>query len=127
MVTVPLRTGDRAVKSLAVLDGVVIGEVTLTDQPLLTVPDLPRAVGRPTSAVADVRLTVLAAPADPAGRVTGPAAVGRPNLWTLPRPGRRTVPGLNSSVLWEGGGASVAYLGRYRFSDAAGRPLPPPA
>lgn len=126
VVTVPLRTGDRAVKSLAVLDGVVIGEVTLTDQPLLTVPDLPRAVGRPTSAVADVRLLVLAYRADPTGRVTVRLRSDAPNPWTLPRPGRRTVPGLNSSVLWEGGGASVAYLGRYRFSDAAGRPLPPP-
>ena len=33
------------------------------------------------------------------------------------------MPGLNSSVLWEGGGAAVAYLGRYKFADAAGRPL----
>jgi hypothetical protein len=126
VVAVPLRTGDRAVKSLSVLDGVVVGEVTLTDQPLLTLTDLSRLVGRAPPAVTDIRLTVLAYRSDPTGAVTLRLKSDAPNPWSLPQLGRRPMPGLNGAVLWEGGGAAVAQLGRYRFADAAGRPLPTP-
>ena len=125
LVTLPLRVGDRPARTLAVLEGTVLGEVTLPNQPLAVVEDLPRAAGLGAHGTGDVRLTVLRLATGPDGRTTIKVRVDTPNQWTFPRANRVAnfglFPGFAPSLLGPAGSPAAAY----RFTDAAGRPLAP--
>ena len=124
LATVALRTDDRPVRSLSVLDGTVVGEVTLPNQPLVVVNDLPRAAGHGGGG-SDVRLAVLSYLTDPAGRTTVRVRVDTPNPWTFPRANRaagwQLAQGLQPALLGPAGNPAAAY----RFTDAAGRAVAP--
>ena len=125
LASVSLRTGDRPIRSLSVLEGVVLGEVTLPNQPLISVDDLSRATGAGTSGSGEVRLAVLGFVTDPVGRTTIRLRVDTPNPWTFPRANRQfnllNAPGFQPLLLGPLGGPAAAY----RFTDAVGRPCSP--
>ncbi len=125
LATVSLRTDDRPTRVLSVLDGVVVGEVTLPNQPLVSVDDLSRAVGHGSGGGGDVRLAVLGFATDPAGRTTVRVRVDTPNPWTFPRANRGVnllnAPAFQPWLFGPTGSPAAAY----RFSDAAGRPFTP--
>jgi hypothetical protein len=124
LATVSLRPGDRPLTRLALLDGVVVGEVTVPNQPLAAVEDLPRAVGAPT--VGDeVRVAVLGCATDPVGRTTVRLRVEAPNPWVFPRANRAAnllfAPNFQGGLLGPVGNPAAAY----RFTDLAGRAVTP--
>ena len=124
LVSLALRTDDRPARRLGVLDGVVVGEVTVPNQPLVSVEDLVRAVRAGASGAGDVRLAVLGVTTDPAGRTTVRVRVDAPNPWNFPRANRAVnlgLPGFGPPLF----GPATNPLPAYRFTDAAGRPVSP--
>jgi hypothetical protein len=127
VVPVVLRTDDRAVRRLRVFEGVVVGEVTLPNQPLAAVAGLPKSVGTAAAGPNDTRYTVLDYKALPDGRVSLKVRSEGPNPWTQQRLARRAgLVGGGLAVAWEGpipsGGGAV----QFKFADAAGKPIPQP-
>ena len=59
LVLVPLRTDDRAIKTLTVMTGTVVGTVMTPNVPVVTIPDLATAVGQPTATANGGALTVV--------------------------------------------------------------------
>jgi hypothetical protein len=125
LATVGLKLGDRPARTLSLLEGVVVGEVTLPNQPLVTVDDLHRAVGHGSGGSGDVRVAVLGCVTDPAGRTTVRLRVDAPNPWTFPRANRGlnllNAPAFQPLLAGPVGSPATAY----RFSDAVGRPITP--
>jgi hypothetical protein len=126
VVPVVLRTDDRAVKALRVFEGVVVGEVTLTNQVLAVVPNLPRATGAAAVGPNDTRYTVLDYKELPDGRVSLKVRSEGPNPWTQQRLGRRG--GMLAGglvVAWDAGGLPGGGMD-FKFADTAGKPIPQP-
>lgn len=126
VVPVVLRTDDRTVKRLRVFEGVVVGEVTLPNQPLAAVAGLPKSVGTVAAGPNDTRYTVLDYKALPDGRVSLKVRSEGPNPWTQQRFARRAgLVGGGLAVAWEGPIPSGAAV-QFKFADAAGKPIPQP-
>lgn len=127
VVPVKLRTGDRTVTRLKVLQGVVVGEVSVPNQPLIEVPDLARAVGSTFVGPNDARLTVTGYEAKPGGReVVVRLRVDGPNPAVMQRFGvvRQRVAMTNALPVAPGAGIPLAAgLGQAKFYDAAGNPV----
>ncbi|HET6575130.1 MAG TPA: hypothetical protein VFG68_16100 [Fimbriiglobus sp.] len=126
VVPITLRTDDRSVRSLRVFEGVVVGEITLTDQTLATVGHLSKAAGATALGPYGTRYTLVDYKALPDGRVSLKLRTEGPNPWTLQRLGRRGL-GFNNLMLLEDlAGRSGTGRVRFKFTDAAGRPIPQP-
>lgn len=125
LATISLRTDDRPTRSLSLLEGVVIGEVTLPNQPLVVVDNLQRAAGLGAGGSGDVRLAVLGIQTDPAGRTTVKVRVDTPNPWTFPRANRAGNLFNAPAFLPILSGPAASPAAAYRFTDAAGRPATP--
>src|SRR5205085_5358990 len=87
VVPVTLKTDDRAVTTLKVFEGVVVGEVTIPNQPLLAVDDLPKASGVVARGPGDVNLSVASYDVRPDGQVLVKVRVDGPNPWAAQRLG----------------------------------------
>jgi hypothetical protein len=124
VVPVTLRTDDRAVRSLRVFEGVVVGEVTLTNQTLAVIPHLPKASGAAAAGPNDARFTVLDYKELSDGRVSVKLRSEGPNPWTLQRLGRRGV--RPNELAFDVPGRSPGAGTQFKFTDAAGRPIPQP-
>ena len=125
--SVALRTGDRPARRLGVLAGVVCGDVTLPDQPLVSVSDLAGAAGAGAGGGGDVRLAVLRYATDPAGRTVVRVRVDTPNPWTFPRANRAANVGFAPAFQMALFGPAASPAAAYRFADAAGRTVHPTA
>lgn len=120
IVPVVLKTDDRAVRSLRVLEGVVVGEVTVPNQSLMSLSDLPKAVGRSAEVAQGVRVTLLDYAAESNGRAILRVRTENPNPWTTMRLGRRQL-----FLQMDGGLLASGPAVQYRFVDAAGHILRP--
>ena len=125
VVPVTLKTDDRAITTLKVFEGVVVGEVTIPNQPLATVDDLPRGSGMVVRGANDVNLSVASYDRQPDGQIAVKVRIDGPNPWAAQRLGRRAGLVINGGMMWEGGVQSGA-TGRFQFADAAGGPIPTP-
>jgi hypothetical protein len=126
VVPVTLRTDDRAIRSLRVFEGVVVGEITLTDQALATVSNLSKSAGATVTGPNASRFTLLDYKELPDGRVSLKLRTEGPNPWTLQRLGRRGGLVFNNLMLEDLSGVSRAGRVKFKFTDAAGRPIPQP-
>jgi hypothetical protein len=116
-----LKTDDRLVTRLRVLEGVVLGTVSLPNQPVFTIGDLSKGVGKPLDGPNDTRLTLQGYETKPGGGVTIRLAIEGPNPWAQARfGGNRAAPAVN---LWDENGLGNSNLKNYHFTDAAGRPV----
>ena len=127
VVPVTLRTDDRSVRSLRLFEGVVVGEITLTNQTLATVGNLPRAAGATALGPYDAKYTLVDYKELSDGRVSLKLRTEGPNPWTMQRLGRRGGLVFNNAMLLEDLSApSGAGRVQYKFTDANGRPIPQP-
>ena len=119
LVPVTLKTDDRLVRSLRVLEGVVVGSASVPNQEVIAVEDLAKSVGVAHAGPGDTKLTVEACDLDPRGRTTLKLVVEGPNPYIQVRQGRRPV----VTTLWGEGGLGHTGLKDYRFTDADGKSL----
>jgi hypothetical protein len=123
IVPVTLKTDDRSITALRVLEGAVVGEITLTNQTLATVPNLPKAAGRTVQA-GDMTITVGEHKVLPDGRVQMKVRVESPNQWAMQRFGGGRRPGGRTGPT--DGGLAVANGAVLRFADGDGKSLASP-
>ena len=121
LVPLTLKTDDRLVRRLRVLEGVIVGTVSIPNQTVLAVDDLAKSAGTAHAGPGETKLTVLDYQAAPGGKVTLKIAVEGPNPWAAQRQGRRQ----RNASLWDEGGLGHSGLKTYRFTDAAGQPVTP--
>jgi hypothetical protein len=121
LVPVTLKTDDRLVRRLRVLEGTIVGTVSIPNQTVLAVDDLANSSGVAFAGPGDTKLTVQNYAGTPGGKVTLKITVEGPNPWNQMRQGRRQAP----VSLWDEGGLGHSGLKNYRFTDAAGQALTP--
>lgn len=124
VIPITLKTDDRSITTLKVLEGAVVGEITLTNQTLGTFANLPKASGR-TIQTGDMSITVSEHKVQPNGRVLMKVRVESPNQWAMQRLGGRRLGGRSGPT--DGGGVAVANGGTIlRFADGDGKALGSP-
>jgi hypothetical protein len=116
VVPLRLRTGDRLVSKLKVLEGVVVGDTVVPNQALATIDNLPKNVGLTAHAPGDARITVVSYEARADGRVSVRVRTENPNVMNGFLNGRR---------MWQAAGRNA--FGQLRFYDAAGNLLRQPS
>ena len=121
LVPVTLKTDDRLVRRLRVLEGTIVGTVSIPNQTVLAIDDLAKSSGVAFAGPGDTKLTVQDYAGTPGGKVTLKITVEGPNPWNQMRQGRRQAP----VSLWDEGGLGHSGLKNYRFTDAAGQALTP--
>ena len=121
LVPVTLKTDDRLVRRLRVLEGTIVGTVSIPNQTVLAIDDLAKSSGVAFAGPGDTKLTVQDYTGTPGGKVTLKITVEGPNPWNQMRQGRRQAP----VSLWDEGGLGHSGLKNYRFTDAAGQALTP--
>ncbi len=121
LVPVTLKTDDRLVRRLRVLEGTIVGTVSIPNQTVLAIDDLTKSSGVAFAGPGDTKLTVQDYSGTPGGKVTLKITVEGPNPWNQMRQGRRQAP----VSLWDEGGLGHSGLKNYRFTDAAGQALTP--
>ena len=114
-----LKTDDRLIHTLRVLEGVVLGTVSLPNQPVFTVENLATATGKTLEGPNDTKLTVQSFTTTEKNAATLQLIVEGPNPWAQARLGNRVAP----ISLWDDGGLAHTGLKSYRFTDAAGKPV----
>ena len=119
LVPVTLKTDDRLVKTLRVLEGVIVGTASLPNQTVIAVDDLAKSVGVVHDGPGDTKLTVKGWSVGPDGKAALTIAVEGPNPYNQARQGRRSA----VASLWDEGGLGNAGLKNYRFTDADGNPV----
>lgn len=126
VVPVALKTDDRAITTLKVFEGVVVGEVTIPNQPLLAVDDLTKASGVVVRGPGDLTLSVASYEVRPDGRVAVKVRLDGPNPWAAQRAGQRGAVVINGGLAWEGAAMPNSPASRFRFADATGAAVPTP-
>ena len=119
LVPLALKTDDRLVRTLRVLEGVIVGTASLPNQTVISVDDLAKAAGVAHDGPGDTKLTVQNFHVGPDGKATLKVVVEGPNPYNQMRQGRRSV----IASLWDEGGLGNAGLKNYRFTDADGKPV----
>ncbi len=122
VVPITLKTDDRSITTLKVLEGAILGEITLTNQTLATIPNLPKAAGRAVS-TESMTITVSEFRAQPNGRILLKVRVETPNQWAMQRFAGRRLGGRTGPT---DGGVAIANGSVLRFADADGKNLPAP-
>jgi len=89
IVPVALRTDDRSIKMLKVFEGVVLGEVTLTNQTLATIDDLAKSVGSTANAAGDTKITLVDYKTEATNRIVIKVRIDTPNPYTSMKMNRR--------------------------------------
>jgi hypothetical protein len=127
IVPVSLKTDDRAIKSLRLFEGTVIGEVTLQNQTLATIDNLAKSVGVSAFGPSESRYSVIDYKTHQDGRVTLKVRTEGPNPWNAAQFGaaRRVRMMAMAPVVWDGPTGSNGGV-RLRYTDAAGKKLPTP-
>lgn len=115
VVPLRLRTGDRLLTKLKVLEGVVVGDTLVPNQPLAMIDNLPKNVGLTVHAPGDSRVTLVSHDAKADGRVSIRIRTENPNLWSVFPNGRR---------MGQQSGRNA--FGQLKFYDAAGKMLRQP-
>ncbi len=121
LVPVTLKTDDRLARRLRVLEGVVVGTVSLPNQTVIAVDDLAKSVGVGFDGPGETKLTVQSYDALVLDKVALKVVVEGPNPYSQMRFGRRRA----AVTLWEEGGLGNSGLKGFRFTDADGKPLTP--
>lgn len=124
LVPFTLHTGDREVKRLQLLEGVIVGEMTLSGRTLLTLEHLPARIGHTAQGPHEGRITIQEYQSAPAGRTILRVRSEAPNPWAMARPPRRGV-SWTSFAIWDPAGAASAAAGQFRFCDNAGQSFSP--
>ncbi len=115
VVPLRLRTGDRHVPKLKLLEGVVVGDTVVPNQTLAAIDHLPKNVGLTAHAEGDTRVTVVAYDAKADGRVSVRVRTENPSV----------INGfVNGRGKWQAAGRNP--FGQLRFYDAAGTLLRQP-
>lgn len=115
VVPLRLRTGDRHVPRLKLLEGVVVGNTVVPNQTLAAIDQLPKNVGLTAHAEGDTRVTVVSYDAKADGRVSVRVRTENPSVINGFVNGRR---------MWQAAGRNP--FGQLRFYDAAGTLLRQP-
>jgi hypothetical protein len=125
VVPVTLRTDDRAIKTLRVFEGVVVGEITQPNQPLVTIDQLPKSVGATGHGPADNKLTVVDYKAE-ATQTVVKIRTESPNVWQLQRQGKRVGVMFANLTFGEGTSGQPDAV-KVQFFDADGKPCGMPS
>lgn len=120
VVEVPLKVATPTARTLKRLEGVVLGEITLTNQTLLTLDDPTKNVGTAFSGAGDLRLTVLGATETKTGGTSVQLLLQYPSPWSANA--RR---GFNPGGLWPEAPRSPNQSPAVQAFDAAGKALTP--
>jgi hypothetical protein len=87
VVPVPIKVVTPAARSLKLLEGFVICEVAVPEQPLVTLDNIVQNAGKGAQGVGGAKMTVLdARPAEKGGKAVLKVQTDTPMLWTTPRP-----------------------------------------
>lgn len=124
IVPVRLQIGDRTIRQLRQLEGVVVGEIVQTNQPLIQIDDLAAAQGATFEASADSRLTILSYAARAGGGTVLRLRADYPNPWSMQRLGLRgQVGGFGVLAPPFGGRISLGSWGHVQLTDAGGQAI----
>jgi hypothetical protein len=104
LVSVALRSDDRVIRELIQFEGVVVGEINLTDVPLITIDSLEAAVGKtPFIGPNEMKLTVVGYDIYPDGQVRVKLRIESWQPWVLQQIRRGGVNQFGGIVFWGGG------------------------
>jgi len=117
---VPIRTDDRTTTMLRVLEGSLQGELTIPNETILNIGDLPASAGKLYELNADTTFSVVDVKTTMDGNRTVKLKITAPNPWNLARRGIVARRGLPIS-LWDDGGFGSSTLKPYQFTDEQGR------
>lgn len=125
LVTIRIRTADRTIPRLRLLEGVVVGELVQSNQTLINVDDLPKSVGSTFTGPGDTRLTILSCETPGPDSVTVRVRAEYPNPYTMQRLGLRGrfVAGVGVMPPPFGGAVSLGGVGQLSLTDAAGKAI----
>lgn len=126
IVPVTLRTDDRSIRKLRIFEGAVLGEVSIPNQTILAIDQLPKAVGASATAVGDLKMSILDYRVDDSGKLIMKVRTETPNPWSHIRLGKRATPWLNHQIVWDGGVRPDGNFARLQFHDEAGKLVPHP-
>jgi len=124
IVPVVLKTDDRSIQKLNVFEGTVVGEVTLTNQTLVHIEDLAKAVGTTATAPGDTRVTIVHYKVEAANRLVVKVRVDSPNPYTLQRMNRRMA--FAAANGWDDGSLR-GNASQVKFLDADDKVIPQPS
>lgn len=122
IVPITLKTDDRSITTLKLLEGAVVGEITLTNQTLITFPNLPKAAGR-SMQTSEMTITVVEYKVQPNGRVLVKVRIESPNQWAGRQFGIRRLGGRSGPT---DGGVALQNGSILRFADGDGKTLATP-
>ena len=117
VVPVPLKLATPAARSLRRLEGVVVCELAVPDQPLVTIDAPAGHVGAAFEGAGGVKATVLGVAPGAGGRTAVRVRVDAPSAWTARR---RLTPW---GPLWPDQAQSTRGVYRATAADAAGKPV----
>lgn len=117
-VAVPLKVPTPTARALRRLEGKLFGEVTLTNQTLVTVPDPAKRVGTAFDGPGGVRVSVQGATVTPGGDAQYQVRLEYPSPWVASA--RR---GLNPGGLFPEAPRPPGHTPTVQARDAAGKPL----
>ena len=119
VVAVPLKLATPTARSIKRLEGHILGEITLTNQTLITVADPVKHLGVSFSGAGDMRLTVLTATEDKGNGATMQLLLEYPPSWLASA--RR---GMNPGGIWPEAPSTANQTPSVHYLDADGKPLP---
>jgi hypothetical protein len=125
VVPVALKTDDRAIRTLTVFEGVVVGSVTIPNQPLATIEGLAKAAGVTAHAPGDLRVAVLSHQPQAGGDLVIKVRYDNPNPWTAQRLARRPFAPPMAGMGWMESGPGRTGGPQAQFFDTAGQRVAP--
>jgi hypothetical protein len=122
VVPVPLKVATASARSLKRLEGVVYGQINVMNQPLVTIADLKKNVGRSFEGPNDLKVTLLEVLEDPGSRGQSQVRVQfeYPSPWLENARKRGFIAGFG----WPEAPQNPAYSRSLKALDAAGKPFP---
>ena len=116
---VTLRTEDRAIKSLKRFEGAVVGDILRPNEPIITIDDMEKLVGKPFDGPHGIKLSVSDYKSVKGGAVSVKVRAEMPQYWAmqaLVARGRLSPEDLNIGNVQN----------KLKFYDANGKVLPTP-
>jgi hypothetical protein len=117
LVPVNLRTDDRHIRKLAILEGTIQGDLALPNQVILDIPDVAKVPGRSFPIHNDARFEIRSISKQANGNTQMTIFVEAQDSFR--RGGRRW----RGNNIWDEGGLGSGSLRQYRFTDATGKTL----
>jgi hypothetical protein len=116
LVAVNLRTDDRQIRTLRVLEGSIIGEVGVPNQTILTIDNLQHSTGKVYPLPNDAKLQIRRYEV----REDGTTLV---KVHTEVQHNFQQIRGPRARLLWDDNGPGSTNLKVYRFTDSNGKPV----